>query len=223
MMQEHLIIVAGHATFKAEVEACPSDPTLDKYWALQSFQVGEPSYYIEHISASVEQLKKDPLALLMFTGGVTREGAGDWSEAATYQAVAEHYKYWGLTPERLADDIALEEYSRDSLQNVEYCLRRFHQLRGRYPTHVTVVGWGFKADRFDLHRQTLGIPREKFTYIGVNQPADLDDAMRGEARTLEQFRLDPMGVKPPLADKREERNPRNQKSPYSSEPIMLEA
>lgn len=46
---QQLIIVAGHAPFNDAVGEVPADPSADDYWVLQSFQHGEPPYYLEHI------------------------------------------------------------------------------------------------------------------------------------------------------------------------------
>ncbi len=88
---ENLIIVAGHAAFKEGIASCPHNPGKDEHWVLQSFQHGEPPYYIEHIQKGVELLQKDPLSLLVFSGGRTRKEAGHWSEAASYKSVAERF------------------------------------------------------------------------------------------------------------------------------------
>lgn len=217
----HLIIVPGHAPFKSSVEGVPVEAEQDSHWVLQSFQLGEPPYYIEHIQAGVEELKKDPDALLLFSGGRTRPEADTWSEAATYAAIAKHNKYW-LDDESRAPElearIDLEQYARDSFENLECSLHRFYQLLGRYPTHITVVGWQFKAERFHFHAETLGIPSECFTYIGCNNPSDLTGAELGEARALAQFHADPRGFQSPLADKRMERNPFNIPKPYQACP-----
>jgi len=215
---ENLIIVAGHAAFRDELTACPDDPSQDEGWVLQSFQQGEPPYYIEHIRKGAELLAEDPSSMLVFSGGRTRKEAGHWSEAASYAAVAEHFGYWSKPSERLSARVALEEHARDSSQNVEYGLYRFYQLTGRYPRHVTVAGWGFKAERFDLHRKALAIPTASFTYVSANDPADKAGAMRGEAHALEQFRADPFGAQPPLASKRDERNPFHETPSYDACP-----
>ena len=217
----NLILVAGHAAFKDQLRSCPAEPEKDDGWVLQSFQQGEPPYYIEHIQKGVELLKETPDSLLLFSGGRTRKEAGHWSEAASYKSLTEHFGYWGDPEQQLVARVDLEEFARDSFQNLEYGLYRYYQLKGTYPEHVTVVGWKFKADRFDLHRQALGIPAKSFTYVGVNNPVDLVGALKGEERALEQFRADPTGARPPLSDKRTERNPFYELSPYGQCPPII--
>ena len=221
---EKLIVVAGHAAFKGPIETVPDNPAEDKHWVLQAFQHGEPSYYIEHIRKGAALLAEDEASLLMFSGGRTRREAGHWSEAATYQAVAEHYRYWTdkTTREQLMARTALELYARDSFQNLQFSLYEFYRLTGKYPNHITVVGWQFKAARFDHHRATLGIPTERVTYAGCNKPEDLAGAMKGEEKVLELFQADPTGSHSPLADKRKERNPFDEQHPYSASPPITQ-
>jgi hypothetical protein len=218
---EKLIIVAGHAAFNDSIDTVPEDPADSRYWVLQSFQQNEPPYYIEHIQKGVELLKRSESSLLLFSGGRTRREAGHWSEAATYRAIAERYNYWSddATAARLMGRTAMEVYARDSFENLKFGLCRFYELEGRYPDHVTVVGWLFKAARFRLHSDALGIPAAKFTYVGCNSPDDLPDAMRGEAKAIAQFREDPIGEKGILAKKRSERNPFNEQPSYDCPPI----
>lgn len=209
----NLIIVAGHAAFKDTVKLVPVNPRLDEYWVLQSFQSGEPPYYMEHIYKGVQLLKSSPDSLLMFSGGYTRLEAGHWSEASTYAAIAKDI--YGVQ-----DRIVLEEYARDSYENLEFSLFRFYEIMGFYPKHITVVGWGFKKRRFELHERTLHIPNNRFTYVGCNDPIDLDGAMRGEEKTLELFMADPCGDKLPLSEKKQKRNPFNKVPPYNDCPPL---
>jgi len=48
--------------------------------------------------------------------------------------------------------------ARDSFENLLFGVCRFRERAGHYPDTVTVVSWGFKAARFDLHRETLRWP-----------------------------------------------------------------
>lgn len=217
---DKLIVVAGHAAFKDSVEQVPENPANDEWWVLQAFQSGEPSYYIEHIKKGAELLAEDDRSLLLFSGGRTRREAGHWSEATTYQAIAEHYKYWESDSQyqKYVARTALEQFARDSFENLQFSLYQFYRLFGKYPRHVTVVGWKFKADRFHFHRETLNIPSNAFTYVGCNNPEDIVGATKGEERALAQFRADPKGERGPLLGKRHERNPFNEQHPYQDCP-----
>lgn len=190
----------------------PDHPERDEGWVLQSFQAGEPRFYLEHIRRGVELLAAQPLALLIFSGGYTRAEAGTrWSEAATYAAIARHFRWWrrgaGDAIAALEARVALEDDSRDSFENLLFSVARFQQITGCYPRHVTMVSWAFKQERFDRHRAAIRFPAAQFHFEGVNQPDDLQTALAGERATLELFRQHPYGNAGPLAAKRAARNP----------------
>jgi hypothetical protein len=206
---ENLVLVAGHAVYVAPDFARPAD---DGSWLLQDFQRGEPPFYLEHIRRGAELAARDESALLVFSGGQTRREAGPRSEAQGYWLLAEHF---GWLLGGLRQRAAMEEFARDSLENVLFGLCRFRELTGCWPVRVSVLSWAFKAARFDLHRAALGWPAERFEFIGVNNPPDLAGAQAGESKAVEQFRLDPYGWRLPLADKRAARNPFQRQPPYA--------
>ena len=211
-----LIVVPGHASFADHITEVPPDPQADEHWVLQAFQTGEPPFYIEHIKIGVDQLKLQPQARLYFSGGRSR-AASHWSEAGTYDKIASHFNFWKTSETEkhdLNERTFTEEYARDSFENLLFSLCAFYQRFNTYPQIVTVVGWAFKQARFDFHRQTLGIPADRFRYIGANNPDDLTIALQGEEKALEQFRADPWGKNPPLSFKRTERNPFGIVPPY---------
>ena len=196
-----LIIVPGHAAFKKEVSLpLPSDIEKDDLWVLQSFQAGEPPFYIEHIKSALELA--DNASIVVFSGGRTRlESGRAWSEAKTYYEIAKL-----LSPK--LPRVELEEYARDSFQNLDYSVRKFKSLTCTMPTKIFVVGWAFKAERYHVHAKTLGVT-DTFEYLGVNNPSedDLQGALKGERATLEQFEVTPRGDSGPLLDKRLQRDP----------------
>src|SRR5262249_43067112 len=53
----NLVLVAAHAVYVAQDFL---DPERDRNWLLQSFQRGEPSFYIEHIRAGIDVADRDP-------------------------------------------------------------------------------------------------------------------------------------------------------------------
>jgi hypothetical protein len=212
-MHEELIIVAGHAPFRATVQSVPDQPDADDAWVLQPFQRGEPRLYIEHIRRGVELLANKPEALLIFSGGYTRAEAGpQWSEADTYLAIARHFNWWIANEElrqRLSERIATEDFSRDSFENLLFSICRFQQITNQYPGCVTVISWAFKKARFDLHRSAIRFPSSRFTFDGINNPVDLLAAQKSEAVTYQAFTQNRYGNSGELAVKRQHRNPLN--------------
>lgn len=54
------------------------------------FQVpGEAQSFLDHIRLGIEAAAADPVALLLFSGGQTRQAAGPRSEGVSYWVVAE--------------------------------------------------------------------------------------------------------------------------------------
>lgn len=201
-----LIVVPGHATFTESVDKVPKDYKNEKYWTHLPFQRNEVQFYIEHIEAGLEMAASNPDSLLVFSGGFSRNSK--WSEAATYGAIARDkclkcQKQNNCDVERRT---VLDEASFDSLQNVKNSINIFNELTYREPEHINIVGYEFKRNRFVFHLETLGIPETRYTYHGVNNPHDLEDAIKGDAVAFELFKKDPWGSTGKLAEKRRERN-----------------
>jgi hypothetical protein len=207
---EHLIVVAGHAVY---VGHGGEPPDRDSGWLLQSHQRGEPPFYIEHIRAGAALAAADERSLLVFSGGQTRWDAGPRSEAESYWTLAEHFDWWSA-PELRARAVT-EEFARDSFENLLFGICRFREATGRYPRTVGVVSWAFKEARFQFHRETLRFPASRFRFHGVNQPADLPAAQRGEHDAVAAFRADPFATGGELGAKRADRNPFDRRPPYA--------
>ncbi len=206
---KNLIVVAGHAILRdlAHVET-------DAGWYLLDFQRGEPVHYAAHIQRGVEEAAADPEALLLFSGGATRRQAGPRTEALSYWLVAEHYGWFGHPA--VAPRALLEDFARDSFENLLFSLARFFEVTRQMPAHVTVVGWEFKRERFTrLHRQAIGWPVERFSYLGVNDPADLDQAQRAEQQARAKYEADPYSLGPEFQAKKAERNPFRRQHGYA--------
>ena len=194
-----LIIVAGHAPFKADVSNCPKDPSQDKHWELNpDFQLGEPPFYLQHIRKGLELVTANPSSLLLFSGGLTRPDT-HWTEAETYLAIARSFDEFSDID--MWSRVSLEEYARDSFENLVFGLCRFHQFAAKLPESVSVISWGFKKDRFQFHADTIGWGN-RFHFVGPNNPTDIDGANKGESKALRQFEDSPYGTDGTLREKR---------------------
>jgi hypothetical protein len=218
---DHAVIVVGHAVVKVD-EVYHADNT-DNAWYLLPYQrnQGFPAIITSHIKKGAEMVVNDPSALLMFSGGQTRRDVGPMSEAASYYFVAKHQKW---LPNKNEDGdhprTFVEEFARDSFENLLFSLCRFREITSRYPAKVTVVGFDFKGHRFaDMHRKALGFPEDKFHYIGLN-PKDAhpgfeyDRAVEGEEKVEQVFAKDPYSCSSSLEGKRHLRNPFKRTVPY---------
>lgn len=178
--------------------------------------------------------------VLIFSGGQTRKTVGPTSEAASYYYLAQH-KHWlelssyskrnnnnkqqGNSVAASQPDVTvyLEEYARDSFENLLFSICRFKEATGYYPEQITVVGFDFKAERYQAqHRKAIGWPEEMFEYIGLKPPDpkfDHNAATAGELEAQKSFEKDPYGCGQASADaslvnKRNLRNPFHRTIPY---------
>ena len=224
----HLVMVCGHAITTVEsLDRINSDFS----WSLLPYQRNQdmPASFVSHIEAGVDRAAKDSKSLLVFSGGQSRASAGPKSEGASYWGVAEHFNWFG-NAEQVRPRTVIEDYARDSFENLLFSVCRFKEVVGHYPSRFTVVGYSFKAYRFNsLHRQALGISTDAFTYIGLDPPKDskfdLQRATQGELENaIKLFADDPYGCSDPaLKEKRENRNPYRRSIPYSlSSPEIAE-
>ncbi|SGZ57824.1 CIC11C00000001970 [Sungouiella intermedia] len=206
-------------------------PTLGELrdeWALASFQLDGNDHlcFKEHVIKSILELKHDNQAVLIISGGQTKEDSGPILESLSYFQLGS-----ALAPqdwEFYSDSIFLEEYARDSFENVLFLICRFYEIFQYYPSEITVVGFEFKRQRFieqHLH-QALKFPRHRIHYVGNNpNPSynnkedryryfkDLDVSEARHAREL--FEKDWYGCHDPLLTKKTSRNPFRRSHGYS--------
>lgn len=197
----NLILVPGHAIVR-ELAHLESDDS----WFLLDFQQGEAPKYLGHIKTAIQLAAADPSSLLIFSGGPTRLEAGPRSEALSYWLVADHLLWFGHPQVR--PRAHLEDFARDSFENLLFGICRFRELTGQAPAHVTVVGWEFKRQRFEtLHRAAIAWPHERFTYIGANNPDALDQALASESLARMKYEADPYSTSEEFRRKKAARNP----------------
>jgi len=218
---QNLILVAGHS-ITVDDSGLDGVERDDDRWMLLDYQrnADMPAAFVKHIREGVALAAADPSSMLMFSGGKTRIDAGPKSEAQSYFQVADHFGWWGV--ESVRTRTALEEYARDSLQNLMFALCRFRELTGSYPAHVTVISFSFKQERFsEVHRSALHFPATAFSFVGVDPTSD---QFRNKVRqysaweskaSLKPFRSDPYGCHSKILErKRVERNPFVHTPPY---------
>jgi len=138
----------------------------------------------------------------------------------SYWLVAEHFGWWESEHD-VHKRAVIEDFAKDSFENLLFSICRFNEIVGHYPTRVTVVGYTFKAYRFEsLHRPALGIEKENFHYIGLqpdlHSKFDLLKAEQGELENaVKLFSEDNYGCfDEALSSKRNERNPYRRTMPY---------
>jgi hypothetical protein len=214
---DHLIIVPGHAVMKiSEIhEAKESEDA----WYLLDYQLGQgfPQIIHSHIQEAINVAKSDEHSILIFSGGQTREDVGPMSEAASYYYYAQYYQ---LLTSSSGLMVGLEEYARDSYENILFSICRFHEISGIYPQKITVVGFDFKGKRFtEIIRKAVKFPENSFRYIGLQPNLHLfhyDTAVHGEELVYQSLQQDMYGCNTEeLRHKREERDPYLRTIPYT--------
>jgi hypothetical protein len=115
----------------------------------------------------------------------------------------------------VAGRTVLEEFARDSFENLLFGICRFREFAGHYPEHVTLVSWAFKEQRFGLHRTAIGYPVSRFTYSGPNNPRDLDQALASERKAVQAYTEDPYSSGGRFRQKRDDRNPFRRQNGYA--------
>ena len=206
-----LIIVPGHGVCKAGL-CTPSMALLDSSWV--GIFPGEGPSYVAHAEMGVHLAEENASALLIFSGGQTREDAGPRSEAESYFEIAENAGWWSTrTVRRRA---IKEEYARDSFENLLFGLALFRKTTKNWPNMVTVCGWKFKEKRYSLHRQALRWPKKNFGYVGVNNPVgdELPKALDGEKAKVDSVNRDLFLAGPEWLSQRELRDPFHRMHPY---------
>ncbi len=203
---ERLVIVPGHAIY---VGSEASQFSVDKYW-VGGF-ANEAKYYAEHAFAGIEYAS-NPKTLLVFSGGQTRtEVAGVLTEAQSYYLGSDQNNF--LNKAGVKERSRVEVFARDSFENLAFGVGVFAMTTGRMPTEIAVCGWGFKAGRYMMHAEALGIANI-VQYISVNNLAGseadastlLGGAIKGEAKTRDDFSKSPLGNKGILQEKKDKRD-----------------
>ncbi|KAG7660726.1 uncharacterized protein J8A68_005688 [[Candida] subhashii] len=220
-----LIILPCHSIWKQGGQTLGVD---QNEWHLADFQLEGQDHLVfrAQILDSLKLLQQDEDSYLIISGGATKKEAGPVSEALSYFQLAQHFICDDTT---LLDRINLEEFARDSFENVIFSLCRFYEIFGAYPENITVVGFEFKRGRFVLHHleQALCFPKEKVTYIGSSP---ITDHLTEEAReryyqelesnefkhALRYFQQDWYGINGSLKEKKKIRNPYNKYHGYAN-------
>ena len=214
-----LVVVPGHAVMRmSKLNTAEYD---DSAWYLLPYQreQGFPSIITSHIKTAIRIAEEaSGGAVLVFSGGQTRKDVGPTSEAASYYYLAQSHDW---IPAALQSRVFLEEFARDSFENLLFSICRFKEVTGSYPQRISVVGFDFKEERFTrLHRAAIGFPATNFSYVGISSRQESpqfsqDRAVYGEKFAIQSFEKDLYGCfDSSLRDKRVLRNPFRRTVPY---------
>lgn len=219
---DHLIIVPGHAIWAG---SRPEHALNEEYWTLEDYQKdnGHVLAITDHIKQAVALAVEDESSLLIFSGGQTRL-LSTTTEAESYMRLALSlglFKNHSLLSSALPPfpRATTETYALDSYQNLLFSLARFHEVTGRYPSRVTVVGYEMKRRRFEeLHRAAIQFPARLFQYVGLEPHEGGGDSTRAREGEFQNgykpYTADLYGCHDFLLAKRRARNPFLRFHPY---------
>jgi hypothetical protein len=218
---DSLVMVPGHAIYLGNSVDQVKSPIAWTGTFPGYLGADEVRPYAEHVERGVRLAKENVKALLVFSGGQTREEAGPMSEALGYWRLADQYAWFSCSDVR--QRATTEEFARDSFENLLFSIYSFWQCTKNWPKTVHVRGYGFKGKRFggnaavDEELTRFGIGQKfEFHYEAVNEPPYYvlegpNGSRVGEARTAAEF----SDVNhPKLQVKRRDRDPFMRGNPY---------
>lgn len=225
MSLDHLVIVPCHGIWQGGVNGDDRNE-----WVLAPFQIeGEDHLcFKQHLLQAFDITKSQSNSLMIISGGKTKADT-PLSEAHSYYQLLVNIVGKNETLAR----VKLEEYAKDSFENVLFLFCRFFEVAGRYPDKVTIVGFEFKRYRFLMNhlQYAMNFPLTKAVYIG-NSPTP-SEARKDEyfkelhqseyAHAIRHFEIDFYGRRDPLLKKKISRNPYDEHHSYIvSNPLLAE-
>lgn len=159
--------------------------------------------YEQHLKESIKALHSRLYETLIISGGYTKKQV----EKSEAQGMLDWAYHLALNPD--VSRIVLEEYARDSFENVLFGMCRFYQEYNRFPEAVTICSWKPKKSRFRLITDGLQIPNYSFFGIG-----EKDDVVERETNLVKLVYGDPLHRKRALTTMRRNRDPWGKGNPY---------
>lgn len=241
----HLIILPCHGIYKGS-----GSGTLHFDWFMEEFQKqsDDNKTWLLQIEKALDLLQSNENSILIISGGKTKENIGPISESFSYfnlmlQNNLVPHNNNNNNNNNLVDRIILEEYARDSFENLLFSIARFNEVTNIYPAKITIIGYDFKKRRFlENHVKTIKYPLENVNYIGIDPDPVFNNnnnnysneqlvSMRKNffkelnklehENALQLFEKDPFGCGDKLMRKKIKRNPYNSIHPYYiSNPIL---
>lgn len=159
--------------------------------------------YEKQLRESIRIVQGKSYDLLIISGGYTKK--------AIEKSEAQGMVDWALDLRLDIEEIPfiLEEYSRDSFENVLFSMCRYYKEYEQFPNRIGICSWKSKKRRFEIIAEALKLP---YHFLGIGEKEAL---ARAEAQQVERIRTDPFHRSPYLASKRQRRDPWRKGNPYT--------
>lgn len=167
---ENLIILPCHGIFAPELNSKIGSDNVDDgnrfsigldmdNWLLEPFQKQSEDHisFFKHLELSLLELHNNiGNSALVISGGYTKDKI-EKSESSSYLQLAENVGFLKNPYFRKNTNILIDEFARDSYENILYSLITFYKRFHKLPNKITIIGFGFKRERFlSSHLVTLG-------------------------------------------------------------------
>jgi hypothetical protein len=121
-----------------------------------------------HLKRCVEAVNMGHYQILIISGGYTKKQL----EKSEAKGMLDWAIDLGLNID--SSRVVLEQYARDSFENVLFSMCRFYEEFSRFPESVTACSWKLKERRFALIANALRVPR--FSFLGIGEKKEIKQA-----------------------------------------------
>ncbi|HUE03474.1 MAG TPA: ElyC/SanA/YdcF family protein [Bryobacteraceae bacterium] len=154
-MNGGLLMLAGHAIYQGGVW----------YGGHQN----EDRLYETHVRDAFRIYAEEGYQALALSGGRSRPQLADMVSNSEAEGMWEYARAAALVRDPAA--VLLEQFGRDSFENLFFAMLCFHRKFGEWPSRVGAVSWKFKALRFYLIACGLRLAEGRFRFFGSGDPA----------------------------------------------------
>lgn len=154
-MNGGLLMLAGHAIYQ------------DGKW--HGGHQDEDRLYQKHVRDAFRIFAAEGYQALVLSGGRSRPRLAPEISNSEAEGMYAYAREAGLA--RPGEAILLEQFGRDSFENLFFSMLCFHRRFGEWPARVGAVSWKFKALRFYLIACGLRLAEGRFRFFGSGDPA----------------------------------------------------
>jgi hypothetical protein len=151
-MNGGLLMLAGHAIYQGG------------RW--HGGHQNEDRLYETHVRDAFRIFADEGYQALVLSGGRSRPQLAPEIGNSEAEGMFEYARGAGLA----GGTVLLEQFGRDSFENLFFSILRFHREFGEWPSRVGAVSWKFKALRFYLIACGLRLAEGRFRFFGSGDP-----------------------------------------------------